>query len=645
MSFLLVLTLIWCYRSVHNIRIERLWRDVTLGFGAKWKFFFQELEVHDGLNVNNNTHIWLLQHLFLPSINEDALAWAEAWNRHPLTLRHQRSQSPVELFTFGMMENGLRGMDSIMNIEDDHLVGSLASQEDRDGYGVDWEDMEDPAVLAHHNNSNLMDSEDSTNPFTTHIPDHFSHVEVQSPDCPLTTDQLQLLHSHLDSLPFASNRDMDSRRLLWIEAFEYIHDPDIAGAICGCEHAELEHGQRPPPPPPPSLPPKGGIPGRCEGWYLAGGIPSTKSVCSRPGCGAKWFLHHLPPNSTPSLSGIFSAVPSATPRLVGPWQAPTRSAVTTSALGTATSSVLGSTPWVTTRQINVPRDGRVTNHEILEGINSRHTSTLPAPNRFVAAANQVKESKSSSRKRTDYDPCFRQSDNWVQNFQVILLPATDSTIFPPEHLHAFSQKNRPNFKLCIGQLEEQLESISLFGLSFPLTVQAHSKTANIFPALYSAIYNHCQSKGLTPEKIGFPAIPPSTPSSSPLLMCHLGNKVGGKITVKQSMLITNNDWMLEKLSQTTGGGEIPLSVERRQVVFFSFKRPLMGPLRDGLIHPCHVYHFLNTQSLAFVTVVENEEDDLSRSMFGQNGQRGRSFEVFSVTCDERRGGFGVGWWV
>ncbi|KAL0061552.1 hypothetical protein AAF712_011578 [Marasmius tenuissimus] len=376
---------------------------------------------------------------------------------------------------------------------------------------------------------------------------------------------------------------------------EYIHDPDIAGAICGCEHAELEHGQRPPPPPPPSLPPKGGIPGRCEGWYLAGGIPSTKSVCSRPGCGAKWFLHHPPPNSTPSLSGISSTVPSATPRLVGPWQAPTRSAATTSALGTATSSVLGSTPWVKTRQINVPRDGRVTNHEILEGINGRHTSTLPAPNRFVTAANQVKESKSSSRKHTDYDPCFRQSDNWVQNFQVILLPATDSTIFPPEHSHAFSQKNRPNFKLCIGQLEEQLESISLFGLSFPLTVQAHSKTANIFPALYSAIYNHCQSKGLTPEKIGFPAIPPSTPSSSPLLMCHLGNKVGGKITVKQSMLITNNDWMLEKLSQTTGGGEIPLSVERRQVVFFSFKRPLMGPLRDSLIHPCHVYHFLNTQ--------------------------------------------------
>ncbi|KAL0061553.1 hypothetical protein AAF712_011579 [Marasmius tenuissimus] len=206
-------------KSVHNIRIKRLWRDVTLGFGAKWKFFFQELEVHNGLNVNNDTHIWLLQHLFLPAINEDALAWAEAWNRHPLTLRHQRSQSPVELFTFGMMENGLRGMDSIMNIEDDYLVGSLASQEDRDGYGVDWEDMEDPAVLAHHNDSNLMDSEDSTNPFTTHIPDHFSHVEVQSPDCPLTPDQLQLLHSHLDSLPFASNRDMDSRRLLWIEAF------------------------------------------------------------------------------------------------------------------------------------------------------------------------------------------------------------------------------------------------------------------------------------------------------------------------------------------------------------------------------------------------------------------------------------------
>ena len=60
------------YRSVHNIRIERLWQDVTRGFGRKWKEFFQQLEVEWGLDPNNDAHIWLLHYLFLEAINEDA---------------------------------------------------------------------------------------------------------------------------------------------------------------------------------------------------------------------------------------------------------------------------------------------------------------------------------------------------------------------------------------------------------------------------------------------------------------------------------------------------------------------------------------------------------------------------------------------
>ena len=51
-------------RSVHNIRIEWLWVNVTSGFGRKWKTFFQDLELHDGLNPDSDAHIWLLHHLF-----------------------------------------------------------------------------------------------------------------------------------------------------------------------------------------------------------------------------------------------------------------------------------------------------------------------------------------------------------------------------------------------------------------------------------------------------------------------------------------------------------------------------------------------------------------------------------------------------
>jgi hypothetical protein len=74
------------FRSVHNSRIERLWYDWTQGVGRKWKGFFINLETTEGCNHNNPTHIWLLHHLFLPAINEDANEWVEAWNAHVIQL-------------------------------------------------------------------------------------------------------------------------------------------------------------------------------------------------------------------------------------------------------------------------------------------------------------------------------------------------------------------------------------------------------------------------------------------------------------------------------------------------------------------------------------------------------------------------------
>ncbi|KAG1893178.1 uncharacterized protein F5891DRAFT_963393, partial [Suillus fuscotomentosus] len=80
--------------SVHNIRIKRLWRNVTQGFGRKWKLFFQLLEVHHDLKPNLDAHIWLLHHVFLDALNEDAIQWAEAWNHHRLCIPGGGQRSP-----------------------------------------------------------------------------------------------------------------------------------------------------------------------------------------------------------------------------------------------------------------------------------------------------------------------------------------------------------------------------------------------------------------------------------------------------------------------------------------------------------------------------------------------------------------------
>src|SRR5437016_4669654 len=70
------------FRSIHNVRIERLWVDVTAQVGATWANLFTILELRHGLNINNSNHIWLLHFLFLPTINQDLTFFAESWNHH-----------------------------------------------------------------------------------------------------------------------------------------------------------------------------------------------------------------------------------------------------------------------------------------------------------------------------------------------------------------------------------------------------------------------------------------------------------------------------------------------------------------------------------------------------------------------------------
>ncbi|KAJ7432236.1 hypothetical protein B0H11DRAFT_1760792, partial [Mycena galericulata] len=100
-------------RSVHNIRIERLWCDVAWGFGRKWSNFFLTLEFSCGLRPNLDAHIWLIHHLFLPTINQDAVDWAQTCNAHKIHFNNEQTRSPHDMFFFGMIQNGLRGFDEL----------------------------------------------------------------------------------------------------------------------------------------------------------------------------------------------------------------------------------------------------------------------------------------------------------------------------------------------------------------------------------------------------------------------------------------------------------------------------------------------------------------------------------------------------
>lgn len=207
------------FRSVHNTRIERLWYDVTHGFGQKWKNFFLDLETHHGLNPRIPAHIWLLHRLFLDTINQDVQEWAAAWNAHKIELRGEPRglgrRSPNDIFFFSMVEDGPRGI-TAHSVDLDEDIGDPAV------YGIDW-DVADDVNLMHHLLDNNPQEWEHDNPFAMQ-PSTLSHVPCDPPDAPFALGALDLLMTHLHDKVDLTSRSMAVRRLVWQEALLFCRD-------------------------------------------------------------------------------------------------------------------------------------------------------------------------------------------------------------------------------------------------------------------------------------------------------------------------------------------------------------------------------------------------------------------------------------
>ncbi|RPD56394.1 hypothetical protein L226DRAFT_443977, partial [Lentinus tigrinus ALCF2SS1-7] len=212
---------IWGRRSVHNTRIERLWYDVTNGFGQKWKNFFYELEMHCHLNPDNPWHIWLLHFLFIGAIQEDAQKWVSMWNNHTMQIHGARNRSPRDMFFFSCFEDGLRGL--VPQPLCDEPVDDIAQ------YGVDWEVNNNPALMDHllAHNPQEWDAENPFHPAAYSGPPQFSYVECETPGCPFYEHELQELHMRLARSIDLQSKHMMVRRMVWEKAFE------ICGEILG----------------------------------------------------------------------------------------------------------------------------------------------------------------------------------------------------------------------------------------------------------------------------------------------------------------------------------------------------------------------------------------------------------------------------
>ena len=109
-------------KSVHNQRIERLWRDVFQGVLKPFYILFHSMEDYRILNPCDEIDLWCLHYVFLKEINDHLSRWVEAWIRHPL--RTEQNNSPLQLWIRGMRWTDI----TIPQPEDNNW----------DLYGIDW---------------------------------------------------------------------------------------------------------------------------------------------------------------------------------------------------------------------------------------------------------------------------------------------------------------------------------------------------------------------------------------------------------------------------------------------------------------------------------------------------------------------------
>lgn len=82
--------------SVHNQRIERLWRDMFNSVTTTFHQIFTSLERQRHLDHLHEIDMYCLQYVFLPRINQALEAFVEGWNNHSLSTA--RGRTPFQLF-------------------------------------------------------------------------------------------------------------------------------------------------------------------------------------------------------------------------------------------------------------------------------------------------------------------------------------------------------------------------------------------------------------------------------------------------------------------------------------------------------------------------------------------------------------------
>lgn len=115
--------------SVHNERIERMWRDVNRCVISMFADTFRNMEQDSILDPLNEVDLYCLHYLYIPRLNKAITEFQESWNNHALS--RKGAMTPYQLHFEGlnyMVQNFDHSIDILdANVDTSQLVGDHVS--------------------------------------------------------------------------------------------------------------------------------------------------------------------------------------------------------------------------------------------------------------------------------------------------------------------------------------------------------------------------------------------------------------------------------------------------------------------------------------------------------------------------------------